>query len=181
MTTGEGGIITTNDESHADELRLLRSHGSPARYEYTRLGYNYRMTEIQAAIGIEQLKKMPRLQAIRRGNATTLNAGLDGIPGIAPPTERTGYTHAWHQYTIRVANGRDELKAHLESRGVYPQVYYPTPLHKTELFRKLGYNNQEFPVAEKLSREVLSLPVHPGVTNKGLARIIDGVWEWANA
>lgn len=181
MTTGEGGMVTTNYCNMRDELRLLRNHGSPRRYEYANLGYNYRMTEIQAAIGIEQLKQLPAMQAKRTRNAAYYTDGLAGIEGIALPTVRAGCTHAWHQYTIRVLAGRearDGLAEHLKHAGIGTGIYYPTILPKTELFAGRHCANEEFPVAERLSAQVLSLPVHPGLSEADLETVVAQIELW---
>jgi len=178
LTTGEGGMVITNDADMADYLRSLRNHGQTKRYHYTELGYNFRMTEIQAAIGLVQLEKLPEMQAARQQNATYLTENLEGV---ITPIVRPGCVHAWHQYTIRVPGGRekrDALQAHLTEQGIGSGVYYPLPLHLQPAFAHLGYKIGDFPIAEKLSGEVLSLPVHPGLSSEDLERIAEGVNGW---
>jgi perosamine synthetase len=181
MTTAEGGIITTNDDELADRARLIRSHGQRERYYHEMIGYNFRMTEIQAAIGLVQLGKLERFNAARRANAQYLTARLKGV--IAP-TETPGCKHVYHQYTIRVPNlstergveyqRRDVLANHLRERGIGTMIYYPVPVHKQVAYQRLGYQDH-LPLAEQASREVLSLPVHPALTQEELDRIVEGV------
>jgi len=184
MTTAEGGIITTNDDELADRVRLIRSHGQRERYYHEIIGYNFRMTEIQAAIGLVQLGKLEQFNAARRTHAEYLTARLRGV--IAP-TETPGCKHVYHQYTIRVPDphtprpkrgaeyrGRDGLAAHLRERGIGTMIYYPVPVHKQVAYQRLGYQDH-LPLAEQASREVLSLPVHPALTQKELDMIVEGV------
>lgn len=182
ITTGEGGVVTTNDEGMARRLRLIRSHCygdyDGRTYRHVCLGYNYRMTEVQAAIGLCQLRKLPELQARRAENARYLSANLRHVrlPTVAP-----GCVHGWHQYTVRVPGGperRDALQRHLRGCDIEARVYYPTPLHLQPVFEHLGYGRGDFPVAERLAGEVLSLPVHPGLSRANLDRIVETVNGW---
>jgi len=184
MTTGEGGMVTTNDgfdtDGIADRLRSLRNHGQSERYHCAHLGYNFRMTEMQAAIGLVQLSKLPEMQTARQQNATYLTENLESV---ITPVVRPGCVHAWHQYTIHVPGGRekrDALQAHLTEQGIGTGVYYPLPLHLQPAFAHLGYKIGDFPIAEKLSGEVLSLPVHPGLSSEDLEKITEAVNEWTN-
>jgi perosamine synthetase len=171
ITTAEGGIITTNDDEVADRARLIRSHGQRERYYHEMIGYNFRMTEIQAAIGLVQLGKLEQFNAARRAHAEYLTARLKGV--IAP-TATPGCRHVYHQYTIRVPDDRDVLAEHLRERGIGTMIYYPVPVHKQVAYQRLGYQDH-LPVAERASREVLSLPVHPALTREELDRIVEGV------
>jgi perosamine synthetase len=169
MTTGEGGMITTNDDIVARKARILRQHGSSRKYYHEVLGYNYRMTDIEAAIGIEQLKKLDMFNDIRISNAKMLSKGISTIDGITPPFVSSGVKHVFNQYTIRVAYGRDELKAFLETRGISTEVYYPLPLHSQQIYRRFSNTLKE---AEKASTEVLSLPCHPGLGKEEIEYIL---------
>jgi perosamine synthetase len=171
VTTAEGGMITTNDDELADRARLIRSHGQRRRYYHECIGYNFRMTEIQAAIGVVQLGRLERFVEKRRANATYLTSRLRGV---VTPVESPGSRHVYHQYTIRVAEGRDGLAEHLQERGIGTSVYYPLPVHKQVAYQKLGYADQ-LPVAERACKEVLSLPVHPALSQEDLERIVQGV------
>ncbi len=171
MTTGEGGIITTNDDVVAAKLRKLIDHGSEQKYYHSHLGYNYRMTDIAAAIGCEQLKKLDMFTAVRKRNANLLREGLQGIPGVVLPQ---GENHVFHQFTVRVKN-RDEVATQLRNRGIGTSIFYPQPIHKQQAYRH--HNMTVLPVAEKLAQEVLSLPVHPLVREEDVATIIQAVKE----
>ncbi len=171
MTTSEGGMITTNDAAVAARCRLLRAHGAAATYHHTELGYNYRMTDIAAAIGREQLRRLPEFTRRRRANARHYSARLTGV---VTPAETPSALHVYHQYTIR-SSQRDALQAHLSDRGIGSAVYYPLPLHQQPLYKdKLGYRDN-LPVAESLSREVLSLPVWPGLTAADRRSVVEAV------
>jgi dTDP-4-amino-4,6-dideoxygalactose transaminase len=178
ITCGEGGIVTTDNKDYADNIKLFRQHGRSkmSAYEYVNLGYNYRMTDISAAMLLEQIKKIGFITEKRIENAAYLSEGLGKIKGIKVPVVKEGFKHVFNQYTIKVEDdfklGRDDLMEHLNKKGISSAVYYPKPLHLCEHFRKLGYKEGDFPVAEKLSRQVLSLPVHPHVTKEQLDLII---------
>lgn len=171
ITTAEGGIITTNDAELTDRAQLLRNHGQRERYYHETIGYNFRMTEIQAAIGSVQLHKIEQFTATRRANAAYLTPRLEGV---IVPYEVPGCRHVYHQYVIRVPQGRDELAEHLRRCGIATGIYYPLPVHKQVAYQRLGYADH-LPVAEKVSREVLSLPIHPALTREDLERIVEGV------
>ncbi len=171
ITTAEGGIVTTNDDQIADRARLIRNHGQRQRYYHEAIGYNFRMTEIQAAIGVVQLRKLEQFTATRRANAAYLTQRLQGV---RTPHEAPGYRHVYHQYTIRVGNDRDRLAKHLRERGIATGIYYPLPVHRQVAYQRLGYSD-DLPVAERACAEVLSLPVHPALTSEDLDDIVEGV------
>jgi perosamine synthetase len=175
MTTGEGGMVTTGDDGLAAKLRLLRSHGQASKYHHVLLGYNYRMTDFQAAIGVEQLASLDARVARRRANASGLSAMLAGLPGIRTPVEQSGCQHSFHQYTIAVDSevagiDRDTLGRRLLDDGIESAVHYPTPLHRQPVF-ETERRHTGFPISERLSQQVLSLPVHPGLTDEDTERI----------
>ena len=171
ITTAEGGIVTTNDDQIADRARLIRNHGQRERYYHESIGYNFRMTEIQAAIGVVQLGKLEPFTAARRANAAYLTQRLKGV---RTPHEAPGYRHVYHQYTVRVTNDRDRLAKHLRERGIATGIYYPLPVHRQVAYQRLGYSDH-LPVAEGACCEVLSLPVHPALTSEDLDHIVQGV------
>ncbi len=182
LTTGEGGMLTTNDDAIAERARTLRSQGERTRYVTEELGWNYRMTEPAAALGSVQLRKLDAQNERRRANAARLNDLLRNVGGIATPTDLDGRHHVWHQYTIRVTAGREArgaMQAGLREKGIESAVFYPTPIHKQPLYQRLGLGGAELPVAQRLSDEVLSLPVHPGLSDQDIESIAAAVREIA--
>jgi len=175
MTTGEGGIITTNSLRLANKIKLLRSHGMKKRYYHTSIGYNFRMTDIAATMGIEQLKKLDAFNKIRRRNADRLSKALASTRGIVLPESPDGYIHAYHQYTIRILKNfplsRASLLKKLEKAGIEGLIYYPVSIHQQKAYRSLGHT-ETLRVAELASKEVLSLPIHPNVTVKDIDYIV---------
>lgn len=185
ITTGEGGMLTTNDDEIARRAKMYRHHGQDeaVRYEYLAVGHNYRMTDIAAAIGVEQMKKIDRIIQARVTNATKLSEGLKSVKGIITPKIMDGNTHVYHQYTIRITeeygHSRDELLEYLKENEIGSGVYYPKPLHMHEHFKKMGYKEGDFPVSEKLSKQVLSLPVNPFVTAEDIEKIVEKIVQFA--
>jgi len=181
LTTGEGGMITTDDAEVARRCRLLRSQGEGERYRTDAAGYNMRLTEIAAALGLAGLARLDQWNERRRANAEYLSRHLRGV---VTPMETPGTRHVFHQYTVRVPGGpaaRDALQAVLRAHDIEALVFYPRPLHHQPLYRGLGYGAQSFPVAERLAGEVLSLPVHPALAEQDLGRIVAAVNAWADS
>ncbi|MCC7361455.1 MAG: DegT/DnrJ/EryC1/StrS aminotransferase family protein [Anaerolineales bacterium] len=175
MTTGEGGLITTPDAALAERLRLLRAHGSPARYRHASLGYNFRLTDIQAALGLAQLPKLPAWNAARRANAAYLTERLTGLPHVCPPSVHPAAQSVFHQYTLRLVDrDRDAAVETLRAAGIGAGVFYPLPIHQQPLYRGLGYTDR-LPITENAARQVLSLPVYPGLTPAHLDHIAQAV------
>lgn len=175
MTSGEGGMVTTSSAEIARKIKMLRNQGMEVRYQNELIGFNTRMTDIHAAIGREQLKKLPRWTQQRQQNAAFLSAHLEGV--VAPKTA-PGMQHVFHQYTIRVKDtDRDMFAAELTKRGVGNGVYYPTPIHKLPSFNL----KQHLPITEKVAGEVLSLPVHPSLSQGDLEKIVETVNAVARA
>lgn len=179
MMTGEGGIITTNDQKLADMMRLIRSHGEIKKYTHTVLGYNYRMTNLNGAIGVVQLKKLDKFNQKRIENAKLLSKGINGINGLTAPYVDSNVKHVFHQYVIRLETeysmNRDEFSSYLSERGVGVAVHYPIPIYKQPLYQKLGYSQTKCPNTEDACMKVLSLPVHPGVDIKDIQHILTTV------
>jgi dTDP-4-amino-4,6-dideoxygalactose transaminase len=171
MTTAEGGMITTDDDEIADRARLIRNHGQSQLYLHQTMGYNFRMTELQAALGLVQLQKLPEWNRVRIENASYLSQRLSNL---VTPKVSEGYVHVFHQYTVRVGTHRDGALERLNQAGVGARVYYPLPVHQQPFYRQLGYD-ESLPVAERMSQEVLSLPVHPALTRDELDKIVDEV------
>ncbi len=172
MTTGEGGMITTDDNNIIERAKMIRSHGSRQRYYHEMLGFNLRMTDIAAAIGLVQLKKLDGFNDTRIDNSEYLNKSLNKIKGVKLPHVRERCKHVFHQYTVRLESEmpRDEIAALLNRKGIGTGIYYPLPIPKQPFYKSLGYDDS-LPVSEKASLEVISLPVHPGVTRTDLNTI----------
>jgi perosamine synthetase len=173
ITTIEGGMIVTNDTQIAEQARLIRNHGCPRTYEHVMLGYNMRLTDLCAAIGLVQLKKLKEWNSIRQANAAYLTENLSKIKGVVTPKVREHAEHVFHQYTIRIPD-RDNAAQKLREKGIGVGIHYPTPIHKQPLYQQLGYSDS-LPIAEAASREVLSLPVHQSLTKDDLDHIIQAV------
>ncbi|HET89935.1 MAG TPA: DegT/DnrJ/EryC1/StrS family aminotransferase [Chloroflexi bacterium] len=173
VMSGEGGMITTDDEAVAERCRLLRSHGSRQRYYYDFLGYNLRMSDLHAAIGLAQIARLDEFTARRRANAAYLN---QHITSVVTPTVQDGCEHVWHQYTVRVNGGRDRdaAVASLSEAGVGTGVFYPMPLHQQGYIREI-VGEVRLPVTERLAQEVISLPVHPQLSQADLEQIVTAV------
>jgi dTDP-4-amino-4,6-dideoxygalactose transaminase len=173
VMSGEGGMITTNDDGVAEKCRLIRNHGMKRRYYHDMLGYNFRMTDLHAAIGLAQLDRLAEFTEKRRANAAYLNAKIESV---ITPKVKEGYGHVWHQYTVRVDGGRERDAAvkQLNDAGVGTGIFYPVPAHQQDYMREI-VGEARLPVAEQLAREVISLPVHPQLTQADLDKIVTEV------
>jgi dTDP-4-amino-4,6-dideoxygalactose transaminase len=175
ITSAEGGMITTDDEEIAERCRVIRQHGMRRRYYHDEMGFNFRMTDVHAAIGLAQLQKLERFNEARIANARFFN---EHLVGVTTPTVPEGYRHVFHQYTIRVAGGRrDTVLEGLREKGIGTGVYYPVPVHRQRPYVQQGYYEETFPKAERATAEVLSLPVHPGLSRADLGTIVAAVNE----
>lgn len=175
MTAGEGGMITTSSDQVARTCRLLRNQGMEVRYKNEIIGFNTRMTDIHAAIGRVQLKKLTNWTNIRRRNAEFFN---NNLKGVVTPFVAEGAFHVYHQYTIRIQDHkRDEFSEEMTKRGVGSGVYYPTPVHRLPSF-DLKF---DLPETSRVCREVLSIPVHPSLTELQLEKIVTVINEIASA
>jgi perosamine synthetase len=173
MTTAEGGLITTDDDTLADWLRLYRNQGMRARYQFETLGYNYRMTDLAAAIGLVQLRKLPRNTARRREIAARYDAAFGELP-IGLPVTPAGRTHVFHQYTIDVGGARDAIVRDLREAGVGADIYYPIPVHRQAYIVERGLT-AELPVTEAAAARTLALPMFPGLTDAEQDQVVDAV------
>ncbi len=186
MTTGEGGIITTNDAAIAEQARLWRNHGQSTRYYQTAIGYNQRMTNLQAAIGNAQLKKLGQFNERRIANAQFLTEHLKGV--VQTPVARPGYRHVYHQYTIRVPEHRDQWVKTLHERGVGTGVHYPLAIYQQPFYQNSRSRfrisapdgGSNLPETEAAAQQVLSLPVHPALSQEDLATIVKEVVALCN-
>jgi perosamine synthetase len=170
MTTGEGGMVVSSDPGLLERVRLLRNQGARRQYDHEIVGYNNRMTDIAAAIGRVQLRRLPQRNARRRLLAGAYSSRLSGVrvPHVDP---RAG--HVFHQYTVRVAEGvdRDQLRQDLLARGVGTGAYYPVPCHRLPPLR----DNVDLPVTDAVAGSVLSLPMYPSLRGRDVARVADAV------
>lgn len=179
MTTGEGGMIVTNDPDLARRARVLINVGQAAGqdYDYEAIGYNYRMTEIAGAMGGVQLERLDAHNAARRRNAARLTAAFSRLRWLTTPVEPMGYEHVYNQYTVRVHGQRERFMEYLAGHRIGHRIYYPRLVPDSPAYRRLGFAGS-YPVAERLAREVLSLPVHPALADDDLERIIDAVTRY---
>jgi perosamine synthetase len=177
MITGEGGMVTTSDKAYNARLRLLINHGQSEKYLHTILGYNYRMTDIGAALGLVQLKKLEKFNLRRRKNAEYYHANLS-VKGLSLPFVGSGRNHVYHQFVVRLTEefplNRTAFMEYLKSKGIGSAVHYPIPLHRQPLFG-LENDPDPCPVSTSLAGSVLSLPVHPLLDQKELAFICDTI------
>ncbi|WP_283390336.1 DegT/DnrJ/EryC1/StrS family aminotransferase [Methanobrevibacter woesei] len=177
MTTSEGGMITTDDEELAKKAQMFRAHGASERYHHDEIGYNFRMTDIAAAIGLAQLKVIDEFNDKRISNANYLNEQLKDVEGIVTPKSPDNYKHVYHQYTILVEKGnRDDWVEFLTNKGIGTGIHYPIPLYNQPIYKKLGIEG-DCPLAEKAADNVISLPVHPSLTKEDLDLVVDAVKE----
>jgi perosamine synthetase len=180
LTTGEGGMVTTDVQDWADHIRLLRNQGMRQRYEYLLQGNNYRMTEVQAAIGLAQICHLHDWTERRREHARRLSAGLADLDGVVLPREAAGRQHVYHQFTIRLAPAsglsRDLVAADLRNEGIETGVYYPRLCHDHPCFQSLPtIIPMPLPVATRMVDEVLSLPVHQWLSDEDVDQIVDAL------
>ena len=190
ITTGEGGAITTDSKEVYDKLNLIRSHGreeksnyfsSQDNMEYPTIGYNFRMSDVTAALGISQMEKVDKIISMRRKNAEFMTEKLSNIEGIITPKSPKDYFHVYQMYTIRVKTGarmRDGLMECLAEKGIMSKVYFQ-PVHLTKYYRDMfGYNKGDLPNTEGLSEQVLSLPMYPTLAKNGIENIAEVIKEY---
>ncbi len=174
---GDGGAVTTNDASTAQLLRGLRLHGETSRYRHSRIGGNFRMDAVQAAVLLAKLPRLKSWNERRRAIAARYGELLsDAVRAekITLPVEAHGKRHVYHQYVVRVPD-RDAVRSRLSERGIATAVFYPVPLHLQECFAGLGYREGSFPQAEKASREVLALPIFAEMTDVEVERVAEAL------
>lgn len=184
LFVGEGGMVTTDDPELDNLGRLLRSHGQGQKYHHSHIGLNYRMTDVEAAIGLAQLPKIDERNARRRSIAARYDAAFSTINGLVTPHVPDAAFHTYHQYTIvldpDVVGLRDEFAGRLRERGVGSQVNYPMPLQRQEVFtERLRIDRGPLATADDLCRKVLSIPVHHHLSDRDVERVVDTVIEAA--
>jgi len=177
MTTGEGGMVTTSDKAYNERLRLLINHGQSEKYLHTRLGYNYRMTDVAAAIGLVQLKKLEKFNMRRRKNAEYYDTHIS-VKGLVTPAVAPKMHHVYHQYVIRMTDEfpmkRSDFMEYLKVKGIGTAVHYPIPIHHQPVYARAN-EPDSCPVSTSLASSVLSIPVHPLLDQKELAYICDAI------
>jgi perosamine synthetase len=179
MTTGEGGMILTDNDAVAAKAEVIINQGQMGKYEHVMIGYNERMTNIEAAIGMEQLKKLPWMTQKRIGNARMLTKGLSGIDWLQVPYVDRRAKPVWHQYTVKVSGGfRDDFMEYLNKNGVGARVYYPKPAYLQPAYEKFGFREGLCPVAESAAKQVISLPVHSMLRKDDIRQIIETVRKY---
>lgn len=173
VMSGEGGMITTNDDNIADSCKLLRSHGMRVRYYHESLGFNFRMTDLHAAIGLAQMDRLEAFTEIRKNNARYFS---ENIKSVITPKVKEGYGHVWHQYTIRMNRGKDRDAAvkQLNDAGIGTGIFYPVPAHQ-QSYMVETVGAYSLPVSERLAKEVISIPVHPQLSQEDLETIVTEV------
>ena len=175
MTCGEGGMLVTRDEEIAREARSLINHGQAAKYQHDRLGYNYRLTNIHAAIGIEQLRKLPAFNARRQEIAERYRRNITN-PVFGKPSCAPGYEHVYHQYTLSVEQ-RHPFIEYLQTKEIGYGIHYPQAIPDQPLYQQRGLA-ASCPNARKAAAQVVSIPVHPGLTEQEVAYIIDSLQQY---
>jgi dTDP-4-amino-4,6-dideoxygalactose transaminase len=173
MTTAEGGFVTTSDDRLADWLRLYRNQGMRSRYQFEILGFNFRLTDMAAAIGLAQLAKLERNTARRQEIAADYDAAFADLP-VRLPVTPDGRTHVFHQYTLDVGAQRDAILADLREAGVGADVYYPVPVHRQEYIMERGLH-ADLPVTDSAAARTLALPIFPGLSDGEQQQVIDAV------
>jgi perosamine synthetase len=179
LFVGEGGMTLTSDETAAQRMKLYRSHGQEQKYRHTLIGYNYRMTDVEAAIGLKQMERLPQMLETRRRNAARLNQALSKINGLKPQKAEANSVHSYHQYSFLVDSkqlgmNRDALREQLQQAGVMSGIHYPMGLHEQPIFQKL-YGQMTMPVSEETCNNIVAIPVHHGLSSEDMEYIISAI------
>ena len=173
ITSGEGGAISTDDDELAEKLRLARNHGMVHGYDTRHLGFNYRLPEINAAIASVQMDRLEGFIQARTKNAAYLTEEVSGLDGVKFTQNAPDRTHVFYLYTLHLRRNRDRILKALNDAGVGAAVYWSTPVHKMPLYEQLGYSRKKLKNTEDAARDVLSLPVHPGLSKADISRVAD--------
>ncbi|MFH1511073.1 MAG: DegT/DnrJ/EryC1/StrS family aminotransferase [Candidatus Woesearchaeota archaeon] len=178
VTTGEGGMITTNDDKLATQLRVLRSQGQDYRYHHIEIGFNYRMTELQAAMGIEQLKKLSKTLAEKQRQAEYYNQAFSATTNILPPHVPEYVTqHAWYMYAIKVKGDREKIVQQLKEKGIDTRLSFP-PIHTQPIYQKIYcYTNDSLPISYKSWSQLIDIPIWPGLSQEQQEYIVETLKE----
>jgi perosamine synthetase len=180
VTTAEGGMITTNDDEYAEKVRKIINHGQSEKYKHTMIGYNYRMTDVLAAIGINQMNRVEDIILKRENIAKKYTNGINFGDMAEPPIEREKCRHVYHQYTIRCRDGttRSDVMKFLHNKGVETAIHYPTPIHKQPVYMDMcdiSRDVDQCPISTSISETIMSIPVHPLLTREEVTYIIDSL------
>lgn len=178
---GDGGALITNDDTLAQKIKIICDHGSAKKYYYDSIGVNSRLDSMQAAILNVKLKYLDAYNTKRNAAAAKYDERLKNIPGITIPLRDKNSTHVFHQYTILMEDGRDELKEYLQQKGIPSMIYYPVPLHLSDAYKIYGYTDGDFPVSEKIAQQVLSLPMHTELEEEQIDFICDTIKEFTGS
>ncbi len=180
LTMGEGGAVVTKNKEIAEKVMLLRNHGQVSRYYHTIIGWNFRLTSIQAALGLQQLRKLDKMNSRRREIANTYLEKLQDIADIVLPAEMPWAKHVYHQFTIWVKKSglRSKLIEYLKSKGIQTAVHYPRPLHLQPALSEFSHKSDLCPNSTEASKHVLSLPMHPGLTDEEIHYVAKTVREF---
>lgn len=178
---GDGGALYTNNDNFAAKIRSIANHGMKERYHYHDIGINSRLDTIQAAILSVKLKYLDKFNAARRSVADAYDREFAKCDQVITPKRSINSSHIFHQYTLRIKNGkRNDLRKYLEGNSIPAMIYYPGPLHLQEAYRYLGYSEMDLPVTSSLCSEVLSLPIHPDMEKEQIKHITVKVLEFFN-
>lgn len=172
-TSGEGGAVSTDDGELADRLRLVRNHGMLHGYDSRRLGFNYRLTEMAAAIGSVQMDRLSGFLKARARNARYLIERVSGLPGVEFTQSSADRTHVFYLFTLTLGRKRDEILKRLNDRGIGASVYFKIPVHRTPLYASMARASAKLRNADYDSAHVISLPVHPGIARRDIKRVAD--------
>ncbi|MFA5373826.1 MAG: DegT/DnrJ/EryC1/StrS family aminotransferase [Candidatus Omnitrophota bacterium] len=173
---GDGGLVVTNDKTLNDKLRRLRDCGRKSKYAHVILGYNSRLDTLQAAVLRVKLRYLDKWNKMRRAAAVEYDRLLKDVPGVVLPYTARCSSHIYHIYAVRVKN-RDKLVEHLKASGIGVMVNYPIPLHLQEVYKGLGYKKGDFPQAEQVSKEIISLPMHPYLAKREIKYVVEKIKE----
>ncbi len=174
---GDGGMITTNSDEIASEVKVLRNHGSRQQYFYDIMGFNSRLDEIQAVVLRKRMRHLSSWIDARRSHAAYYRKALSGVKGITLPSEPQYATHTYNQFTL-LAEHRDELMAFLKTKQVGSAIYYPLALHLQKVYADLGYRAGDLPNSEKVQSQVLSLPIFPELTPTELQEVAQTIIQF---
>ncbi len=177
---GEAGCVTTDNLMLAERIRILRNHGSKTQYEHKRLGFNYRMDGMQAAILLAKLGHLNKWIIKRRNNAIYYNRLFQNDLNVICPQELPGYKHVYHLYVIRVKKNRDKLREYLLGKGIATGIHYPKPVHLQSSYAYLGFHKGAYPVTEAYSKEMISLPLYPELTYEQIRYIVNSIKSFYN-